>query len=272
MKKNIIIIILFLGVVGMAGYITYDKIFKESSSEEVKEEQEETTTAERVELSLDDTLVQYLYDMIDMPGGPNRAVCGVFRNDIEQDTKVYVEDLTSEQKISLATNIIPNKYREENVSCSSYPELSAPLTEEPPLGSDIKSCPTDHYTVRYSEDTIKKYVERIFGKGSYQRIETTQTTRDYSDIWRWLYLADDGYYVGFSNPGVCGSTFRAEQTLQSAYQEDDTVVLTYDITICPGGAMDTWYYYTYEVVFKQDEEGFYHFYSSEKIAEEQEVK
>ena len=270
MKKNIIIIILFLGIVGMAGYITYDKIFKESSSEEVKEEQEETTTAERVELSLDDTLVQYLYDMIDMPSGPEHSICGIAKNVIEQDTKVYAEDLTSEQKISLATNIIPNKYREENVSCSSYPELSSnvPMSDSS-IDENAKFCPTDYYTVRYDEDTIKKYVEWIFGKGSYQRVETT---RDYSDVLRYLYFADDGNYVGYKGPMVCGISVRDSQILRSAYQENDTVVLTYDVTIGAAAAMETWYYYTYEVVFKQDEEGFYHFYSSEKIAEEQEVK
>lgn len=138
MKKNIIITILAILVLGMGGYLVYDKILSKDDKvekETIQDKQEEYTLIDK-----DNASIQFLYSI--------RRI-GVFEFDKALYTTEYLEvkDRTQEDKYSIASILFEKSIRNEFQNDTTYKEVVA------------------------NED-VKNAYERIFGPNTYTTPET----------------------------------------------------------------------------------------------------
>lgn len=92
MKKNIIIVILIIALLGSVGYTVYDKVLKEGSAAEKEPSQEETTKETEEYLETTDQLVLDTMDKID---SALDYYCGTEKEYMKTE-KVTVQDITNE--------------------------------------------------------------------------------------------------------------------------------------------------------------------------------
>lgn len=143
-KNNIIIIVLVLFVIGLASYIVYDKVINVKEEKEVNEKntakentKKEEETNEKT-LDVNSELVQNLYSMIN-PDDSNELLYELYINNSFTD------------KYKIGMSIL--KYLKENN-----------LFE---IVDGKKERSTSDKASYISEDTIKEYMQKIFGNSNY---------------------------------------------------------------------------------------------------------
>ena len=92
MKKNIIIVILIIALLGSVGYTVYDKVLKEDTTAEKEPSQEETTKETEEYLETTDQLVLDTMDKLD---SALDYYCGTEKEYMNTE-KVTVQDITNE--------------------------------------------------------------------------------------------------------------------------------------------------------------------------------
>lgn len=157
--KNVVIIVLAILVLGLGGYLVYDKVIDKDVNEENNKEQKEEYTL----LDKDNESVQFLYSY--------RAT-----NSYVLDKKLYtteylkVDDRTQEEKYSIASNV----FQKESHSIQN---------EEGDLLKVLEN------------KKIQNAYERIFGPNTYEKTKNMSfACEDYE-----IYSKDDNYYVLVSN-------------------------------------------------------------------------
>lgn len=149
-KKNkglvVVIVLLILALVGMGGYIAYDKGYLSFGKKETKEEKsnKETTTKETKskteELDVESSEVQDLYY-----NANNHGVLGIDET-MYKATELKVSDMDDYYKMQLAYNLFKKDIKEKNEGT---------------------------YTIEtVSEDSVKTAFEKIFGKDTYKQVES----------------------------------------------------------------------------------------------------
>ena len=232
-KKGVIaIVFLLLVIIGLVGYILYDKgiIFKQEdntqSQSEVNSNPSENNTNEKVSLDIKSGLVQGLFNIVNVDEVSLKW---------KEKNGTTAEDMSYEEKLFLAISYI----KTDSVNCTSYKNeiINAygenadiicgdnilasieynPLTKQ--WEGEDKEIP---YSELYKEEDLKKAMYQIFGKDYYERKDKIE----YSSV-DYLYIpAENGYIRVYPPKG--GIKQFIKETLKSAELVNDELILTVD--------------------------------------------
>lgn len=166
--KNIIITILAILVLGLGGYLVYDKVIDKDVKEEVKNESNKKEKEEYTLIDKNNESVQFLYSY--------RAINSYMDKKLYTTEYLKVEDRTAEEKYSIASNIFAKE------SHDGFSE--------------------DGQTIELLENQkVKNGYERVFGPNTYKKPEKMSFgCEDYE-----IYSKDENYYVLVANG--CGGPF-----------------------------------------------------------------
>lgn len=198
-KNNIIIIVLVLFVIGLASYIVYDKVINVKEEKEVNEKntakentKKEEETNEKT-LDVNSELVQNLYSMIN-PDDSNELLYELYINNSFTD------------KYKIGMSIL--KYLKENN-----------LFE---IVDGKKERSTSDKASYISEDTIKEYMQKIFGNSNYTNQDKVSLITD--GICFYDYNNTYKRYENLAN-GCHGSNHKFYREIASAKSKDNKVYI-----------------------------------------------
>lgn len=156
--KNVIIIILAILVLGLGGYLVYDKVIDKDVKEEVKEESSRQEKEEYTLIDRENESIQFLYSY--------RSI------DSYMDKKLYtteilkVEDRTAEEKYSMASKIFAKESHDGFNEAGQTIEL-------------------------LENQKVKNAYERIFGPNTYKKPQSMSSgCSEYK-----VYSKDNNYYI-----------------------------------------------------------------------------
>ena len=155
--KNVLIVFLVIIVLGLAGYISYDKYFyKYFEKENVKVEKKETKKSKLTDLDIDSKEVKDLHEKLvdEVNFHDSGSVYNSFKTD--------VNNLPIEALLSLVISDIKFGSETDNVPCSEILENGA--WEKSAWKNDTCSGESSWARVNISTENIKKGVINIIGR------------------------------------------------------------------------------------------------------------
>ncbi|MBQ3469118.1 MAG: hypothetical protein IJH18_03620 [Bacilli bacterium] len=279
----VFVVILILIILGLVGYILYDKGIILSPKEEPKVEKEEVKKEEKEELDIDSRLVQYLYNMVTEDSNEGCIAGWEFWPAIESETnkdgdevaveKNYIfsnEDYNLIDTNLLGRNLNSNeKYRIDSKDVPKIDgrynyDINAYFTEK-----DINYISTYYYTKRYVETVYKQ----VFGKQA--KLDTSKSIQIAPSLDRAKGLEElfydkkteryYPYYLLHGEIGISTCIGSQKNKLTRAVKDKDVIKLYQDVSTITGVEPNTQTEeYKYIYTFELDDDGMYKFVSREK--------
>lgn len=192
MKKNIVIVILLLAVIGCAGYIGYDKLYLErQDQQENKEETNQPEETQTEEINTDSTFVEDLVGRYDY----------YFISDTNLENMLYTNDTTT-----------PTELTEDFIKqTATYAYYAIPRG----------LSGTWQQTYNFTSDDLKEQVRKLYGP------EVTITDSSFDmDCGTYEYNAENNTYTRNEGSGCGGtnSTYLTREVVSATKEENQIMI------------------------------------------------
>lgn len=198
-SNKILIILLFILVLGLVGYITYDKVLKKNVDTPVEEKKEEGQKTEENSV-VDQELVQDLYSLV--------------KTEIDEE-KDYV--LNDQMKLYLAYRQIPIS-EVYNTHCSGF-EASFPFVCE------TTSSLASFQPRGFKSASLQKQLKKLFGKNTSIANQPIKGEGAFGLSTYYDYVAARDEYVQGENRGGGMDPTVVTKTLVNSYKKDQSIYL-----------------------------------------------
>ncbi len=259
--KNIVIVLLFLVILCLGGFIVYTNtnLFQQVQSGEKQTNQEEENQTDEKEIDINSRLVQTLYKSVtDSKGMTKDFIISPHWMYSSQD-KILVSSMEEESKMSLVYINLPwNAF--SHVDCKSEGIDASKVIDNISYGSCL---PNESETSDYYNAISKEEVENVYYKlfGTSKKIDTSipiNTTGGKSVVY--VYIPQLNQYIRYFF--ITGGAIQGEVTakITRAVQKEDQLQIYEQVTTTGLENQEENYIYT----FKLEKDGMYTFYSREK--------
>lgn len=240
-----IIIVLTILVIGLGGFIVYDKVLSKS---ETKEQEKANNTEEQfTSIAVDDQRVLNTLFIID-----NRVSRNAYDYTKAEVKTITANDISPEYKKAVAAEMDSLKSNGWYKDCDSYKKYD----HDGFFCGTESEGPDMQVTMYYTEDTLKKSVEKYFGKGSYVsgRFKTS-LIENHEFV--------NGEYI-IQTAGAGDMAFPLVYKVKDAKVSDTTLIynVSVDSECSSMGSQEMCtknYDYNYEFTFKKDSEDIFRF-------------
>lgn len=257
-----LVIILILMVLGLGGYILYDKGIILKEKEEPKVEKKEVKKETKEELDIDSRLVQHLYSMVsqDFENNIGNALFNWEFNINNTNAASDSDEYTYNGKNGLVSLVARNLSDEYTINID---EKEMPKVK----GKDRMRFENMHYF--YSKGYIENIYKQIFGDDA--KLDTSkEIPMDGITCYYLVYDQEtDNYYpegIECGSPATCGQGVKKAKLLK-AIKTANEIKLYQNIDYTSGGCIDNkeeTNNYNYIYTFKLDNDGMYKFVSRKK--------
>ena len=255
-----ILIVLIIIILGLCGYIAYDKIFADKNNKEQETEQKEEEQETKINVNINDETVQKLFNTF--RGDKFRFISELASSNLAKLRFVYESIPKDSFETILCTKVFGNFYSMGSLGFECGYGLDLNNSIEDPNDTNLK-------TKAIPSSLMKSKIEEYFGsdysyKAEYFGLDKTEIEPFCAIM---LFHKESDYYAYYAAP-CGGTTGEHKEELTSAYKEGDKLVLTSKTTVVED--MGQKYYpnetHTYE--FKKDaKNGNYVFVNYKKIDE-----
>ena len=223
MKKgnSIIIIILIIMILGLAGYIAYDKIILEKENTEVEEKETKEEIEENKTLDINDNIVVGLFNKFRVDNACYKQNMTLEQN-VERLRLTY--DNISEEIIETKTCAEIGKVQNENHNyCGGMSQ--AMMDTYAQGGEAFEKATLENTTRTISAKAIEAKYKELFGEDAEYKAEAFGIGTTATPVCHTMeYIADKGLYAAFSceGGGTCGP---ATQKIVSAEIKDEILTM-----------------------------------------------